>query len=335
MMRSLCIFALLATAVLAQPPRPNPPETFEGHTEMEVRVNTTDGWQSFFGHGWYAVNQPKGQGVQEYIFEGYPEYDMFVLERFDLGFTYDIEASNKTHCNVHAVNHTFPPVWGWLSQATYKGEIHHHMEKLDLWELTLGYATVGLAVRASSPNTPVWFRRKSPTREVNVYFQRFWDHVPAPYLFNVPPACEKAELVTAKAAKEQLSCVARSTMISRGQSWVDAHVPYNQGGYYGGYREDCSGFVSMCWETSKPGYVTSTLPQIAHQISSGSLMPGDVLLDVSEHVVLFAGWADGSHSHYIAMEETRPGEGTVKRTTPYPYWYNQAAFKPYRFNSVC
>ena len=36
-------------------------------------------------------------------------------------------------------------------------------------------------------------------------------------------------------------------MNSRGQVWVDKHVPYNHEGTYDGYRTDCSGFVSMCW----------------------------------------------------------------------------------------
>lgn len=44
-----------------------------------------------------------------------------------------------------------------------------------------------------------------------------------------------------------LQCIARTTIISRGQDWVDKHVPYSQTGSHDGYRTDCSGFVSMCW----------------------------------------------------------------------------------------
>ena len=83
----------------------------------------------------------------------------------------------------------------------------------------------------------------------------------------------------------------------------------------------------------KPGYSTSTLHNVAHPISRSELQPGDVLLCASEHVVLFGGWVNSNE--YTAYEETRPGEGTVKRTTPYPYWYNTGCFLPYRFNSVC
>jgi len=124
-------------------------------------------------------------------------------------------------------------------------------------------------------------------------------------------------------------------MISRAQVWVDRHIPYSQTTTYEGYREDCSGYVSMAWGTSKPGYTTFTMHEIAHPISKNELSPGDVLLCASEHVVLFGGWANSQHSEYTSYEETRPGEGTVKRVTPYPYWYNTACFKPYRYNSVC
>jgi len=124
-------------------------------------------------------------------------------------------------------------------------------------------------------------------------------------------------------------------MINRADVWVVNHVPYNQGATYGGYREDCSGYVSMAWETSKPGYTTFTMPGISKEITKAELQNGDVLLCTTEHVVLFGGWADASHANYIAYEETRPGEGTVKRVTPYPYWYNTGCFIPHRYDSVC
>src|SRR4051794_18585940 len=40
----------------------------------------------------------------------------------------------------------------------------------------------------------------------------------------------------------------RRTAIERGFGWLDAHVPYSQSAYRAGYRTDCSGFVSMCWQ---------------------------------------------------------------------------------------
>jgi hypothetical protein len=69
--------------------------------------------------------------------------------------------------------------------------------------------------------------------------------VTAAILFTLSPA--SIDDLKTNLDKESLKCVARNTMIARGQSWVDKHVPYNQQGSYEGYRTDCSGFVSMCW----------------------------------------------------------------------------------------
>src|SRR5262245_11998571 len=40
----------------------------------------------------------------------------------------------------------------------------------------------------------------------------------------------------------------RKTVIQRGLSWFDQKVPYSQSASHEGYRTDCSGFVSMCWQ---------------------------------------------------------------------------------------
>ena len=101
--------------------------------------------------------------------------------------------------------------------------------------------------------------------------------------------------------KENLKCVARSTMVQRGQVWVDKHVPYNQGGSYDGYRTDCSGFVSMCWELAKPGLTTFTMHTVAHNINKDELAAGDAMNCDSRHIVLFAGWADSGKTQYVAM----------------------------------
>lgn len=134
---------------------------------------------------------------------------------------------------------------------------------------------------------------------------------------------------------DNLKCTARSTMISRGQAWVNAHVPYNQGGTYDGYRTDCSGFVSMCWELARPGLTTSTLHTASREISKAELQEGDAILCPSTHVVLFAGWADSSKSSYSGMEEANSSTGTVRRTIPYPYWSDQGCYRPVRSNTVC
>eukprot|EP01113_Clastostelium_recurvatum_P004516 TRINITY_DN119_c0_g1_i1.p1 TRINITY_DN119_c0_g1~~TRINITY_DN119_c0_g1_i1.p1 ORF type:complete len:167 (-),score=32.38 TRINITY_DN119_c0_g1_i1:129-578(-) len=128
--------------------------------------------------------------------------------------------------------------------------------------------------------------------------------------------------------------ICRKDVISRAKVWVANKVPYNQGGSYQGYREDCSGYVSMAWQSSQPGHTTQTIPQIAHAISKAELKPGDCLLNTAEHVVLFGGWTNSAQTEYQAYEETRPGEGTVSRVTPYPYWSGYGNFVPYRYNEI-
>jgi len=94
---------------------------------------------------------------------------------------------------------------------------------------------------------------------------------------------------------------------------------YSQTDYTDGYRQDCSGFVSMCHRLDR-SYTTSTLPQVFHQITKDELLPGDILLS-NGHVVLFEAWTDSSRTKYIGMEEQTWGR-PCKRTVgiPYPYW---------------
>lgn len=135
--------------------------------------------------------------------------------------------------------------------------------------------------------------------------------------------------------KEKLKCIARSTILARGQVWVDNHVPYNQQGTYDGYRTDCSGYVSMCWGLARPGLSTYTMHTVASNINKGDLAPGDALNCDTTHIVLFAGWVDAAQTKYIGMQETNPSTGTVKGPIPYPYFGGDGCFHPIRYNDVC
>ncbi|KAL0221060.1 hypothetical protein RCL1_000914 [Eukaryota sp. TZLM3-RCL] len=130
---------------------------------------------------------------------------------------------------------------------------------------------------------------------------------------------------------DSLQCVARSTILARGKSWIDARVPYSQSKFRDGYRTDCSGFVSMSWMLPKPGATTRTISNYATSISKGQLQPGDALLG-SGHVVIFAGWADGAKTKYHCYEESS-SKGAVSRVTPYPYW--SGSYSPIRLRGVC
>lgn len=80
-------------------------------------------------------------------------------------------------------------------------------------------------------------------------------------------------------------------MVRRAKVWVDKGIPYNQSAYYEGFRQDCSGFISMAWSLPVSA-VTSTLPQYAKTLTSqNDLLPGDAInnrkIGNYGHVVLF------------------------------------------------
>ena len=101
----------------------------------------------------------------------------------------------------------------------------------------------------------------------------------------------------------------RRTAIERGFGWFDAQVPYSQSAYKAGYRTDCSGFVSMCWQLGT-SYTTadfSTGGGKSGPIGSYSkLLPGDALVHRSNgagHMVLFLGWNDSAHTAACVLEQ--------------------------------
>lgn len=136
-------------------------------------------------------------------------------------------------------------------------------------------------------------------------------------------------------------CVDRATMVARGKSWVDKNVPYSGTSYYEGYRQDCSGFVSMCWQLST-SMTTANMMNVANNITKGELLPGDAILchqgdapGQTHHVVLFVGWTDSSKTHFTGYEEANPSKGTVSEVIPYPFWDTQDCYHPIRYKSVC
>ncbi|MFC7510966.1 peptidoglycan-binding protein [Streptomyces thermocarboxydus] len=133
--------------------------------------------------------------------------------------------------------------------------------------------------------------------------------------------------------------ISRTDIVKRAASWVTQKVPYSVSSYWSdGYRQDCSGYVSMAWKL--PGNEwTGSLAQYGEKITKAELQPGDILLfhNASDpysgsHVVIFGGWANSARTQYIAYEQTPPG--ARKMTTPYAYWSNSARYVPYRYKGV-
>ncbi|MEV6210366.1 peptidoglycan-binding protein [Kitasatospora sp. NPDC051914] len=131
----------------------------------------------------------------------------------------------------------------------------------------------------------------------------------------------------------------REEIIARAQRWVDQKVPYSMSRYWSdGYRQDCSGFISMAWGLGS-SQTTWTLPNFADRIGKDELQPGDALIynDSSSpqggsHAVLFGGWTDSSHTRYTAYEQTSPN--TIRRSTPYAYWNHSGSYLPYRYRGL-
>ncbi|MBO1334271.1 peptidoglycan-binding protein [Streptomyces sp. VRA16 Mangrove soil] len=141
------------------------------------------------------------------------------------------------------------------------------------------------------------------------------------------------------AQQSALRTTTRAAIINRAKTWVSAKVPYNMDKYWSdGYRQDCSGFVSMAWDL--PGNEwTGSLAQYGTRITKAQLQPGDILLfhnpsdpEKGSHVTIFGGWTDYTRSYYIAYEQTRPG--TRKQATPYAYWTNSSRYLAYRYKGV-
>ncbi|MEV5515025.1 peptidoglycan-binding protein [Streptomyces flaveolus] len=136
-----------------------------------------------------------------------------------------------------------------------------------------------------------------------------------------------------------LPAITRTDIIERAKTWVTAKVPYSMTAYWSdGYRQDCSGYVSMAWNLPTNEW-TGSLGAFADRITKEELQPGDILLfhntsdpQTGSHVVIFGGWTDDKQTSYTAYEQTPPH--TRKMATPYAYWSNSAKYLPYRYKGV-
>ncbi|MFI9240474.1 hypothetical protein [Streptomyces sp. NPDC053079] len=114
----------------------------------------------------------------------------------------------------------------------------------------------------------------------------------------------------------------RAQVLERAKTWLTANngrpVPYSQKRYWkDGYRQDCSGYVSMALRLPPPGPNTVTLKKKAYtrQIAMKDLAPGDLVIKANSdsadfrHVVIFDGWANAAHTAYKSYEQAG-GVGT-------------------------
>ncbi|MFG3506311.1 peptidoglycan-binding protein [Streptomyces sp. NPDC047821] len=151
-----------------------------------------------------------------------------------------------------------------------------------------------------------------------------------------PHAGPSASHASAPAA---LRPATRAEIINRAKRWVAAKVPYSMEKYWtDGYRQDCSGFVSMAWNLAGNEW-TGTLDRFGTRLDRSELQPGDMLLfhnpaDPSRgsHVTLFGGWTDHTRTFYTAYEQTRPHARRL--ATPMAYWNNSGRYVAYRYKGL-
>ncbi|MFD4377769.1 peptidoglycan-binding protein [Streptomyces sp. NPDC058486] len=144
---------------------------------------------------------------------------------------------------------------------------------------------------------------------------------------------------TSQISTETLRRTTRTEIINRAKTWVTAQVPYSMEKYWSdGYRQDCSGYISMAWNLSSNEW-TGSLDRFAVRIDRTELQPGDILLfhnpanpTRGSHVTIFGGWTDYTHTSYIAYEQTKPR--TRKQATPMAYWENSGRYVAYRYKGL-
>lgn len=126
----------------------------------------------------------------------------------------------------------------------------------------------------------------------------------------------------------------RKGIVDRALERAQHQLGYSQSSVTNGYRVDCSGLVSDAWGLPGPGLNTIGLmqPGISHPITKDDLQPGDAMI-ADEHTVIFGGWADAAHTHYIAIEDSG-SQGCVSHVIPYPYYSGSGPYHPYRRNGV-
>ncbi|MET9347790.1 peptidoglycan-binding protein [Streptomyces termitum] len=156
-----------------------------------------------------------------------------------------------------------------------------------------------------------------------------------------PPAAPTPGAIptTSQISAETLRKTTRTEIINRAKKWVAARVPYSMDKYWSdGYRQDCSGYISMAWNLSSNEW-TGSLDRFAVRIARSELQPGDILLfhnpadpTRGSHVTLFGGWTDYTHTSYTAYEQTKPR--TRKQATPMAYWENSDRYVAYRYKGL-
>jgi hypothetical protein len=116
---------------------------------------------------------------------------------------------------------------------------------------------------------------------------------------------------SAHAAPAKAKSITRDEIVDRAREWVEDDVSYSQSAYHQGYRQDCSGFVSMAWATGR-SYTTRSLHHVSHKVPRSKVKKGDAVLTPG-HVVIFEKWKNRDAGTFYAYEETTWGRDAERR----------------------
>jgi hypothetical protein len=123
--------------------------------------------------------------------------------------------------------------------------------------------------------------------------------------------------------------ITRAEVLDRAQGWISRRVIYSQVFYTDGYRQDCSGYVSMVWKLgaspNTTGLVTS---RYTFSIAKSALLAGD-MLSMPGHVAIFVRWESGGRA--VVREEYDDNIPAVERTWTRAY---TDRFVAYRYKNI-
>ena len=160
---------------------------------------------------------------------------------------------------------------------------------------------------------------------------------------DVGDTSESAEALTSGCATTRAKILAsasgkRLTAIQRGFTWLDARVPYSQSAYHGGYRTDCSGFVSMSWQLGT-SYTTVNFNDGSagvRNVAYNDLVPADALVRRSGgagHIVMFLAWDDAAKTKACVIEQASTASDMQFRMRTVAS-LKQSGFKAIRSNKL-
>lgn len=114
----------------------------------------------------------------------------------------------------------------------------------------------------------------------------------------------------ASATPRRAKTITRSEVMKRARTWVKHRVPYSQRSYHQGYRQDCSGFVSMAWRTGR-SYSSRTIDDVSYRVPRRKAKVGDAVLTPG-HVAIFGGWKNKKARTYYAYEARSWGKPAAR-----------------------